>query len=86
MCVQEMYSECTSLTEVVQSDLPSENVLHNFPTAVGKEIVQAVMRPLLGSSVELKTAEQVKWTMQVRKSSACCVRSLGMYVVCMRLC
>ncbi|KAJ8359230.1 hypothetical protein SKAU_G00157550 [Synaphobranchus kaupii] len=66
-----MYSEWRSLHLVVQSDQGHVSVLHTYPTAVGRDVANAVVRPLgtaLGSPVAeslLKTDKEVKWTMEV---------------------
>ncbi|KAG7478385.1 hypothetical protein MATL_G00079760 [Megalops atlanticus] len=66
-----MYSEWRSLHLVVQSDQGHVSVLHTYPTSVGRDVANAVVRPLgaaLGSPVTeslLKTDKEVKWTMEV---------------------
>ncbi|KAI1890432.1 hypothetical protein AGOR_G00153650 [Albula goreensis] len=66
-----MYSEWRSLHLVVQSDQGHVSVLHTYPTSVGRDVANAVVRPLgtaLGSPVAeslLKTDKEVKWTMEV---------------------
>ncbi|XP_073726642.1 ral GTPase-activating protein subunit beta isoform X4 [Misgurnus anguillicaudatus] len=66
-----MYSEWRSLHLVVQSDQGHLSVLHTYPTGVGREVANAVVRPLgnsLGgapSECLLKTDKEVKWTMEV---------------------
>uniref|UniRef100_A0A3B4CJR6 Ral GTPase-activating protein subunit beta n=1 Tax=Pygocentrus nattereri TaxID=42514 RepID=A0A3B4CJR6_PYGNA len=66
-----MYSEWRSLHLVVQSDPGHLSVLHSYPPTVGREVANAVVRPLGGSlgatSPEclLKTDKEVKWTMEV---------------------
>ncbi|XP_031724676.1 ral GTPase-activating protein subunit beta isoform X1 [Anarrhichthys ocellatus] len=66
-----MYSEWRSLQLVVQSDQSHLSVLHSYPTSVGTEVANAVVRPL-GTAVSpvateniLKTDKEVKWTMEV---------------------
>uniref|UniRef100_A0A3Q3FK96 Ral GTPase-activating protein subunit beta n=1 Tax=Labrus bergylta TaxID=56723 RepID=A0A3Q3FK96_9LABR len=66
-----MYSEWRSLQLVVQSDQGHLSVLHTYPTSVGTEVANAVVRPL-GTAVSpvateniLKTDKEVKWTMEV---------------------
>lgn len=66
-----MYSEWRSLHLVVQSDQGHLSVLHSYPSAVGREVANAVVRPLgvtLGGPPTdslLKTDKEVKWTMEV---------------------
>ncbi|XP_072571548.1 ral GTPase-activating protein subunit beta isoform X4 [Paramormyrops kingsleyae] len=64
-----MYSEWRSLHLVVQSDQGHLSVLHTYPAAVGRDVANAVVRPLaLSSPVTeslLKTDKEVKWTMEV---------------------
>ncbi|KAJ8400593.1 hypothetical protein AAFF_G00393620 [Aldrovandia affinis] len=66
-----MYSEWRSLHLVVQSDQGHVSVLHTYPPAVGRDVANAVVRPLgavLGPPVSeslLKTDKEVKWTMEV---------------------
>lgn len=56
---------------MVQSDQGHLSVLHTYPTGVGREVANAVVRPLgnsLGgaqSECLLKTDKEVKWTMEV---------------------
>ncbi|TRY57786.1 hypothetical protein DNTS_012048 [Danionella cerebrum] len=61
-----MYSEWRSLHLLVQSDPGHLSVLHSYPSGVGRDVANAVVRPL-GSSSEclLKTDKEVKWTMEV---------------------
>lgn len=66
-----MYSEWRSLQLVVQSDQGHLSVLHTYPTSVGTEVANAVVKPL-GTAVSpvateniLKTDKEVKWTMEV---------------------
>ncbi|KAK1898076.1 Ral GTPase-activating protein subunit beta [Dissostichus eleginoides] len=66
-----MYSEWRSLQLVVQSDQGHLSVLHSYPTTVGTEVANAVVKPL-GTAVSpvateniLKTDKEVKWTMEV---------------------
>ncbi|XP_028849927.1 ral GTPase-activating protein subunit beta-like isoform X3 [Denticeps clupeoides] len=66
-----MYSEWRSLHLVIQSDQGHLSVLHAYPTSVGEDVANAVVRPL-GTSVtppatesNLKTDKEVKWTMEV---------------------
>ncbi|KAK1796416.1 hypothetical protein P4O66_009468 [Electrophorus voltai] len=66
-----MYSEWRSLHLVVQSDQGHLSVLHSYPSTVGRDVANAVVRPLgasLGAPVSeclLKTDKEVKWTMEV---------------------
>ncbi|XP_060724186.1 ral GTPase-activating protein subunit beta isoform X4 [Tachysurus vachellii] len=66
-----MYSEWRSLHLVVQSDQGHVSVLHSYPASVGRDVANAVLRPLgstLGASASeclLKTDKEVKWTMEV---------------------
>ncbi|KAI7808059.1 ral GTPase-activating protein subunit beta isoform X3 [Triplophysa rosa] len=66
-----MYSEWRSLHLVVQSDQGHLSVLHTYPAGVGRDVANAVVRPLgnsLGgapSECLLKTDKEVKWTMEV---------------------
>ncbi|XP_062401605.1 ral GTPase-activating protein subunit beta isoform X1 [Sardina pilchardus] len=66
-----MYSEWRSLHLVVQNDQGNVSVLHSYPAPVGRDVANAVVRPLGaslgGSSSEsfLKTDKEVKWTMEV---------------------
>lgn len=66
-----MYSEWRSLHLVVQSDQGHVSVLHSYPAAVGRDVANAVVRPLgvtLGAPASeclLKTDKEVKWTMEV---------------------
>lgn len=48
-----MYSEWRSLHLVIQSDQGHTSVLHSYPESVGREVANAVVRPLgqaLGTS------------------------------------
>ncbi|XP_051568992.1 ral GTPase-activating protein subunit beta-like isoform X7 [Myxocyprinus asiaticus] len=66
-----MYSEWRSLHLVVQSDQGHLSVLHSYPAGVGRDVANAVVRPLGNSLVSgpseclLKTDKEVKWTMEV---------------------
>ncbi|XP_030632552.1 ral GTPase-activating protein subunit beta isoform X1 [Chanos chanos] len=62
-----MYSEWRSLHLVVQSDQGHLSVLHSYPPGVGREVANAVVRPLGSPTSEsiLKTDKEVKWTMEV---------------------
>lgn len=67
-----MYSEWRSLHLVIQNDKGHTSVLHSYPDNVGREVANAVVRPLgqalnavsAGGSL-LKTDKEVKWTMEV---------------------
>lgn len=65
-----MYSEWRSLQLVVQSDQGHLSVLHTYPTTVGTEVANAVVRPL-GTAVSpvateniLKTDKEVRTMVQ----------------------
>ncbi|XP_063071228.1 ral GTPase-activating protein subunit beta isoform X8 [Engraulis encrasicolus] len=67
-----MYSEWRSLHLVVQNDQGNMSVLHSYPAPVGRDVANAVVKPLGtsqgGPSSEqcvLKTDKEVKWTMEV---------------------
>ncbi|XP_053249840.1 ral GTPase-activating protein subunit beta isoform X2 [Podarcis raffonei] len=69
-----MYSEWRSLHLVLQNDKGHTSVLHSYPDNVGREVANAVVRPLgqvlnapsaAGSESLLKTDKEVKWTMEV---------------------
>ncbi|XP_048111470.1 ral GTPase-activating protein subunit beta [Alosa alosa] len=66
-----MYSEWRSLHLVVQNDQGNVSVLHSYPAPVGRDVANAVVRPLgasLGGPTSesfLKTDKEVKWTMEV---------------------
>ncbi|KAG5836139.1 hypothetical protein ANANG_G00251410 [Anguilla anguilla] len=66
-----MYSEWRSLHLVVQGDQGHVSVLHTYPAAVGRDVANAVVRPLGTALVSpvaeslLKTDKEVKWTMEV---------------------
>ncbi|XP_061745978.1 ral GTPase-activating protein subunit beta-like isoform X5 [Nerophis ophidion] len=66
-----MYSEWRSLQLVVQSDQGHLSVLHAYPTNVGTEVANAVVKPLctavspVATENILKTDKEVKWTMEV---------------------
>ncbi|XP_072853155.2 ral GTPase-activating protein subunit beta isoform X4 [Pogona vitticeps] len=69
-----MYSEWRSLHLVIQNDKGHTSVLHSYPDSVGREVANAVVRPLgqilnapvaVGSENLLKTDKEVKWTMEV---------------------
>uniref|UniRef100_A0A5F8GMY4 Ral GTPase-activating protein subunit beta n=1 Tax=Monodelphis domestica TaxID=13616 RepID=A0A5F8GMY4_MONDO len=69
-----MYSEWRSLHLVIQNDQGHTSVLHSYPDSVGRDVANAVVRPLgqaltassgAGSESLLKTDKEVKWTMEV---------------------
>ena len=66
-----MYSECVSLSESVQQQRSTNNVLYSFSPETGREVVASVVKPLeelvSGKSPAsfLSTSEQVEWMMQV---------------------
>uniref|UniRef100_A0A803T201 Ral GTPase-activating protein subunit beta n=1 Tax=Anolis carolinensis TaxID=28377 RepID=A0A803T201_ANOCA len=65
-----MYSEWRSLHLVIQNDKGHTSVLHSYPDSVGREVANAVVRPLgqvlnAGGESSLKTDKEVKWTMEV---------------------
>ena len=70
-----MYSGWESLTELIQDEADPNNVLTTFPSTVGKDVVQTIVKPLAEAiyvksyqtvdSIPLTTPEQVHWTMQV---------------------
>ncbi|XP_040463902.1 ral GTPase-activating protein subunit beta isoform X3 [Falco naumanni] len=68
-----MYSEWRSLHLVIQNDQGNTSVLHSYPENVGREVANAVVRPLgqalitssVGNESLLKTDKEVKWTMEV---------------------
>ncbi|XP_058847055.1 ral GTPase-activating protein subunit beta-like isoform X2 [Acipenser ruthenus] len=66
-----MYSEWRSLNLVIQSDQGHMSVLHSYPDSVGRDVANAVVRPLglglntIGVESILKTDKEVKWTMEV---------------------
>lgn len=65
--VSAMYSEWRSLHLVVQSDQGHVSVLHSYPATVGRDVANAVVRPLgatLGAPASeclLKTDKEVCW-------------------------
>lgn len=62
-----MYSEWRSLHLVIQNDKGHTSVLHSYPDNVGREVANAVVRPLglalssstTGSESQLKTDKEV---------------------------
>ncbi|XP_040294146.1 ral GTPase-activating protein subunit beta isoform X5 [Bufo bufo] len=69
-----MYSEWRTLHLVIKNDQGHTSVLHSYPDNVGRDVANAVVRPLgqalnapstAGCESILKTDKQVKWTMEV---------------------
>ncbi|XP_075428041.1 ral GTPase-activating protein subunit beta isoform X4 [Ascaphus truei] len=69
-----MYSEWRTLHLVIKNDQGHTSVLHSYPESVGRDVANAVVRPLgqalnapstAGSESILKTDKEVKWTMEV---------------------
>ncbi|XP_053568269.1 ral GTPase-activating protein subunit beta isoform X3 [Bombina bombina] len=67
-----MYSEWRTLHLVIKNDQGHTSVLHSYPENVGREVANAVVRPLgqainslTNSESILKTDKEVKWTMEV---------------------
>ncbi|KAG8446286.1 hypothetical protein GDO86_013933 [Hymenochirus boettgeri] len=69
-----MYSEWRTLHLVIRNDQGHTSVLHSYPENVGREVANAVVRPLglavnspstPGNESILKTDKEVKWTMEV---------------------
>ncbi|CAI9578820.1 unnamed protein product, partial [Staurois parvus] len=69
-----MYSEWRTLHLVIKNDQGHTSVLHSYPENVGREVANAVVRPLgqalnapsiAASESILKTDKEVKWTMEV---------------------
>jgi len=67
-----MYSEWISQDCVIQSSVntPSNCALKSYSPDVGRQVVMAIVKPLMeslkeGGSCELQTHEEVDWTMQV---------------------
>ncbi|XP_063816263.1 ral GTPase-activating protein subunit beta isoform X1 [Pseudophryne corroboree] len=69
-----MYSEWRTLHLVIKNDQGHTSVLHSYPENVGRDVANAVVRPLgqslnapstVGSESILKTDKEVKWTMEV---------------------
>ncbi|KAJ8257305.1 hypothetical protein GJAV_G00184170 [Gymnothorax javanicus] len=62
-----MYSEWRSLHLAVLSDQGHLSVLHSYPAAVGRDVANVVVRPLVlppASEGILKSDREVKWTME----------------------
>ncbi|XP_012808230.2 ral GTPase-activating protein subunit beta isoform X1 [Xenopus tropicalis] len=69
-----MYSEWRTLHLVLKNDQGHTSVLHSYPESVGRDVANAVVRPLgqalsapstAASESILKTDKEVKWTMEV---------------------
>ncbi|KAM8946350.1 ral GTPase-activating protein subunit beta isoform 2-T2 [Pelodytes ibericus] len=69
-----MYSEWRTLHLVIKNDQGHTSVLHSYPENVGRDVANAVVRPLgqalnststIGHETVLKTDKEVKWTMEV---------------------
>ncbi|XP_029470455.1 ral GTPase-activating protein subunit beta isoform X2 [Rhinatrema bivittatum] len=69
-----MYSEWRSLHLALQNDQGHTSVLHSYPESVGRDVANAVVRPLgqalntpsaAGNESILKSDKEVKWTMEV---------------------
>lgn len=66
-----MYSEWRSLHLVVQNDQGNVSVLHSYPAAVGRDVANAVVRPL-GASLGGPTSESfLKTDKEVLYSNVC---------------
>lgn len=64
-----MYSEWRSLQLVVQSDQGHLSVLHTYPTTVGTEVANAVVKPLGTAVSPVATENILKTDKEVRKRS-----------------
>lgn len=62
-----MYSEWRSLQLVVQSDQGHLSVLHTYPTTVGTEVANAVVKPLGTAVSPVATENILKTDKEVRK-------------------
>ncbi|XP_030068303.1 ral GTPase-activating protein subunit beta isoform X3 [Microcaecilia unicolor] len=69
-----MYSEWRSLHLMLQNEQGHTSVLHSYPESVGRDVANAVVRPLgqalntpsaAGNESILKSDKEVKWTMEV---------------------
>ena len=67
-----MYSEWRSLHLVVQSDQGHLSVLHTYPAGVGRDVANAVVRPL-GNSLGGAPAECLLKTDKEVRSVCVCV-------------
>lgn len=74
-----MYSEWRSLQLVVQSDQGHLSVLHTYPTTVGTEVANAVVKPLGTAVSPVATENILKTDKEVRKRSTlfCVVGVVG---------
>lgn len=68
-----MYSEWRSLQLVVQSDQGHLSVLHTYPTSVGTEVANAVVKPLGTAVSPVATENILKTDKEVRKRSSWCM-------------
>lgn len=64
-----MYSEWRSLQLVVQSDQGHLSVLHTYPTTVGTEVANAVVKPLGTAVSPVATENILKTDKEVRTRS-----------------
>lgn len=64
-----MYSEWRSLQLVVQRDQGHLSVLHTYPTSVGTEVANAVVKPLGTAVSPVATENILKTDKEVRKCS-----------------
>lgn len=67
--VSSMYSEWRSLQLVVQSDQGHLSVLHTYPTSVGTEVANAVVKPLGTAVSPVATENILKTDKEVRGGS-----------------
>lgn len=65
-----MYSEWRSLQLVVQSDQGHLSVLHTYPTSVGTEVANAVVKPLGTAVSPVATENILKTDKEVRGALA----------------
>lgn len=63
-----MYSEWRSLQLVVQSDQGHLSVLHSYPTNVGTEVANAVVKPLCTAVSPVATENILKTDKEVREA------------------
>ncbi|KAI4823793.1 hypothetical protein KUCAC02_012362 [Chaenocephalus aceratus] len=75
-----MYSEWRSLQLVVQSDQGHLSVLHSYPTTVGTEVANAVVKPL-GTAVSPVATENILKTDKEANPSWAFIFYLGVYLV-----
>lgn len=81
-----MYSEWRSLHLVIQNDQGNTSVLHSYPESVGREVANAVVRPLgqalitssVGSESLLKTDKEVSDSCDLHRHdhSSLCAKGL----------